>query len=356
MTPHCKFSWDMRLVEHAHLRLSTNGHIHVESEEQLERLGFRQLSVYIRRSQYAPALPLVTNEEALLLEQVINYLAGTKERHRWVSYAAFGGTEAVDLQRPGRAWALLCAVASVFVASSVAILYNYMAVYLVPVIYLLLNRMGLLSLDPLPVYISLPWIGLYEYPFALRNSASGFLQSLVKLFLLMLLLYVALVSVLREWLFFSWTSFDDAEDLVNLITFLEIESTLFFRTRSTLKYLPRTLFVLLVGYGYYCQRGTYTFRISPLALVYHVSQSLVLLFIIYFEKPAASEWNQRSPHTPTESRPRCMYNPFFSTAWLNDMAPFWTVFVPQCGQSAFSEGQWDFITPEHPRAEDEPPL
>ena len=91
------------------------------------------------------------------------------------------------------------------------------------------------------------------------------------------------------------------------ISFCEIASLLFIRTRSSIKYLPKLLTLANLIFLVYVQSYMYPAMVNALICLGDFTMVMFAYFIYRYEIPAVKDWNPCGTYTPSEQNPRCGY-------------------------------------------------
>lgn len=160
------------------------------------------------------------------------------------------------------------------------------------------------------------------------------------------LLFGRLVNAVEVYwnfmLFDKYVSRVISAEFCGVIYWAELLSILFVRTQTSLKYIPRFTVLLLTIYVYYFQHTVYSFYGLALWVLGFAFCFLFTYFIDTFEKPALS-LDQTLPYVPSSTRPRMLFLPVFSTTWIHDIPPIWTMFYPLFGRSHFTNRELAFV-------------
>mmetsp|Transcript_32124 Transcript_32124/g.23727 ORF Transcript_32124/g.23727 Transcript_32124/m.23727 type:complete len:124 (+) Transcript_32124:819-1190(+) len=91
---------------------------------------------------------------------------------------------------------------------------------------------------------------------------------------------------------------------VNLLEFLVF---LYFRTRSTIKYLPKFITILNICFLMYINSYMYAAIYEAYSVLFETSMFLIIFFIKYYEQPAVMNWNPFGSYTPSINNTRAAY-------------------------------------------------
>lgn len=98
------------------------------------------------------------------------------------------------------------------------------------------------------------------------------------------------------------------------IVVMEVFAFVFFRARSTLKYLPKYLTLANISFLIYVNSYMYPCQFEALSLLQNFSFFLISYFLYNYEFKAVNKWNPYGSWTPTENNPRCGYHNVLSNA------------------------------------------
>ena len=167
-------------------------------------------------------------------------------------------------------------------------------------------------------------------------------MSQVGLMIIFYCIFVSLFEFLDSLLFVM--SFPLGIDLkfYILIVVMEVTSFLFIRTRTSLKFFPKMVFIFLFTFCFYIQFNGYAFYNEAFLCLVFACLFFLCLFISFIEIPALS-WNPSYHYTPSIEKPRTLYNPLFSMSWYYDLPHLWTMFYPLHDRSTFTENEMALI-------------
>lgn len=126
------------------------------------------------------------------------------------------------------------------------------------------------------------------------------------------------------------------------LLYFEIWAIAVFRTRESLYFGPKLLYLSFLAYILYLNLTPTP--MSGTAFLMHLFFSLdtfcscLLLFEIKALDLPANDRNK-----PTPSRPRLLYQPLFSLVWYHDSPPFWSYFMPLFDRTYFSEAELSVV-------------
>lgn len=126
-------------------------------------------------------------------------------------------------------------------------------------------------------------------------------------FIMFYLLQIALFKFWTGYVFTSAYSGSIHEQYLVYISFIEIMSYLFIRTRSSIKYLPKFITLGNLIFLVYVQSYMYPAMTNALMCLNDYTFMLFGLFTVRYEIPALTDWNPCGTYTPSENNPRCAY-------------------------------------------------
>lgn len=155
-------------------------------------------------------------------------------------------------------------------------------------------------------------------------------------------LYISCILLWNSLLFnFSYKRGAD-QNFYGYMIFLEFTSLLFIRTRSSLRYYPALIFLLLFFYLYYINFNTYALFSSGFLVMIFSTVTMLTAFLAFLEIPALS-WNPSFHYTPSINKPRALFFPMFNLSWFYDLPQLWTIFYPLHGRPTFTPSEMSLV-------------
>lgn len=130
------------------------------------------------------------------------------------------------------------------------------------------------------------------------------------------------------------------------IILLDVYSLLFLRTRTSLKFFPIIVLILLFAFLIYINCNGYSFDFLSFYCMISLLTLCKGLFLVWVEIPAANNWSPQSFDTPKPRVPRMLFNPIFNNNWINDSPQLWTMFMPLFGKDFFDRRHLAFLNNE----------
>ena len=121
------------------------------------------------------------------------------------------------------------------------------------------------------------------------------------------------------------------------VIMLELLSFVFFRTRSTLKYLPKFLTSANIMFLIYLNSYMYPCQFEALNVLQNFSFFLICYFLLMYEYQAVNRWNPFGTWTPSESNPRCGYHHVLPNAHYSIGFDIFSLGLPLRFREHFSE-------------------
>ena len=94
---------------------------------------------------------------------------------------------------------------------------------------------------------------------------------------------------------------------------VEIDCFHHVRTRSSIKYFPKYIFLLNVMFLMYVNSHMYGAQFEALTILFTFSNYLMYWFLRNYEYESINNWNPYGTHTPSENNPRCGYHHVFAS-------------------------------------------
>jgi hypothetical protein len=116
----------------------------------------------------------------------------------------------------------------------------------------------------------------------------------------------------------------------------EFGAVVFMRTKTFIKYFPSFHSLIVISILYYVQ--ICDFGLKKIACYAGFSLGVVFFtwMILNLEIPAHTTWDETSPNTPREDRPRIGYFPLFNMSWIKNLPDEWTMMMPLFGRENFT--------------------
>jgi len=193
------------------------------------------------------------------------------------------------------------------------------------------------------VFRTFPWVGIYLYALLFNRKPKKFF-----IFAFLLVLFFFYLIYLGSYYLWSFLLFHKPvpagtdENFYVLCAFIEFSTLIFIRTRSSLKYLPKYLIVLLFGYAYYVNNTAFGFYSLGFYIILHFTFVFFGLLLNSCEIPALS-WNPSYHYAPCLEKPRTLYFPLFSLSNYHDIPQLWSMFYPLHDRSTFTPAQMALI-------------
>ena len=195
----------------------------------------------------------------------------------------------------------------------------------------------------LAIFRAFPWAGLYLYALLYNRRPKKYLISAF-LFLLGFFYFIYLGS------YYLWTFLlfhkslqpGTDENFYVLCALIEFITLIFIRTRSSLKFLPKYLVLILFTYVYYVNNTAFGFYSLGFYIILHFTFFFIGMILDNFEIPALS-WNPSYHYTPSLDKPRILYFPLFSLSNYHDLPQLWSMFYPLHDRSTFNQAQMSLI-------------
>ena len=128
-----------------------------------------------------------------------------------------------------------------------------------------------------------------------------------------------------------------------VVTVLDFYSLFFLRTRTSLKFFPIMVFLMIFVFLLYLNCNAYSFDFIAFYALCSILLFFMSLFVLFVELPACKSWDITNMHTPKLRVPRMLFNPIFNTAWMNDAPQLWTVFMPLFGRGFFDRRHLAYV-------------
>lgn len=122
------------------------------------------------------------------------------------------------------------------------------------------------------------------------------------------LMFLACSNAWTHLCFNSYFSMSLNDAYFFYVTMMELFSFLFFRTRSTLKYLPKYITIANLIFLIYVNSYMYPCQFEALSVLECFSLYVLFAFLNNYEYEAVNEWNLFGTWTPSENNPRCGYH------------------------------------------------
>lgn len=190
------------------------------------------------------------------------------------------------------------------------------------------------------------WVGIYLKTLKRRRNSKKFEFCFMASILLMIFLfyfsYLYLFSITQKILFTKASTVDLEGGLFAFLAMMELISMFMFRTRESLYFGPKLIYLGVMIYLLYANltfHGFYALAVVSLNLF---AFGVIAFCLGAFEMPARmlrdADFNK-----PTMNRPRVLYQPLFSITWYHDLPPFWTTFLPFYDRSYFTPEEMSLL-------------
>jgi len=195
----------------------------------------------------------------------------------------------------------------------------------------------------LNIFRAFPWVGIYLYALLFNRKPKKYL--IFAFLILLLFFYFIYLGSYYLWTFLLFhrpVPPGTDENFYVLCAFIEFLTLIFLRTRSSLKFLPKLLVLLLFTYCYYVNSTTFGFYSLGFYVIVHFAFVFFGLILEKFEIPALS-WNPSYHYTPSLEKPRTLYFPLFSLSNYHDLPQLWSLFYPLYDRSTFTTAQMSLV-------------
>lgn len=222
---------------------------------------------------------------------------------------------------------------------------THLIYHLLFIVYYCVDSNGNAVLSQMLIFRTFPWIGIYLYAL-LYNHRQHEKKYVIFAFICLLLLFYFIY--LGSYYFWNATLFGKSfpkgleESYYSFIAAIELINLLFFRTRTTLKYLPKYLFILQFMFLYHLNNTAYGNYNILFGFMSALSFFLISYTLLHLEIEAL-DWNPSFHYTPSVEKPRMLYYPLFNMSEFYDLPQFWTMFYPLYGRSQFHEEEMALV-------------
>ena len=190
-----------------------------------------------------------------------------------------------------------------------------------------------------------PWIGMYLN--TVRRKNNGY-------FLGLTILAMVVTAFIFYWFFdimihfclgmlFPVTiSYGQARGSFFYILYFEFLGTSMFRTRDSLYFGPKLIFLSFLCYFLYlnlvgCPLAGTSFLLN-ICFCFDV-----FFFCVQKFEVTAADLPNNDFNKPTATRPRALFQPLFSLTWYHDLPPLWSAFVPLYDRSHFTAAELSLV-------------
>jgi len=195
----------------------------------------------------------------------------------------------------------------------------------------------------MPTVSRYQWVSLYFHVLQQAHKSRLFLLA-AQMICLLLFFSMALIPImLQQMLFARKNSSIISISFFILVLILDVYSLFFLRTRTSLKFFPIMIFLMIYGFLLYLNCNPYSFDFLALCALYSILMFLMSLFVICIEYPACKSWDVLNIHTPKLRVPRMLFNPVFNTTWMHDSPQMWSIFMPLFGRGYFDRRHLAYI-------------
>lgn len=195
-------------------------------------------------------------------------------------------------------------------------------------------------------YRAFSWIGIYLQTVQRNQRATKyeafFILSIVLTLIFFYFTYIFLAHITTRVLFPNSYPGDLDGDLFGFMATIELSSLFFFRTRESLYFGPKIIFLSLLAFLLYVNLTAYGFYLKAFLAANFTIFGTILYLIAAYEIPAS---NARPDNLalPSLNRPRALYQPLFSLTWYHDLPPFWSLFMPLYDRTSFSPEEMSMV-------------
>ena len=186
--------------------------------------------------------------------------------------------------------------------------------------------------------LQFPWIGNYILSLK-ENEKSRFARILVcSSMLLLLLVMTFLFMALCRFLVLAFYPESYPEGITNYyfgsIVIVEILSLLHCRSRLSLILMPLFVCTSYLVLLYYLRFNVYPFHFLAIFFVLVLNCCFIIGLAIFVERKLLF-FDESNHFVPSSNKPRQIFLSIFSTSWIEDSPPIWTLFMDYESRSRF---------------------
>lgn len=190
------------------------------------------------------------------------------------------------------------------------------------------------------------WVGIYLKTLKRRRNSKKFefcfMASILMMIFLFYFSYLYLFSITQKILFTKASTVDLEGGLFAFLAMMELISMFMFRTRESLYFGPKLIYLGVMIYLLYVNFTIHGFYSAAVVSLNLFAFGVIAFCLGAFEMPARmlrdADFNK-----PTMNRPRVLYQPLFSITWYHDLPPFWTTFLPFYDRTYFTPEEMSLL-------------